>query len=364
MDPGTHTLLGLTLAQSGLGRRDRLATAALVIGANLPDVDAFLYLGGGSDLALWCRRGWTHGVLALALWPFVLTGLLLAYARWRPAEDGRRSRAGTLLPLSCLALLTHPTLDWLNTYGLRWLMPFDGRWFYGDAWFIADPWVWLTLGGALFFGAPAGRRSAATWAVVGVLMSLLVLGPMPPRAARIVWVLALFTLVAARFLLPRTAPDRWARLALAAVTLYAVTMLGLSRAGSRIARAELARRGITELDGLMVGPLPANPFLWEVVVATPEAYRFGWIDWIAQPRFALDTHTIPRLAITPVIGAARDAPSVRGFVNWARFPWYEVEESPAGFTVHMMDARYARGRRRGFGGATVELDRELHPSDR
>jgi len=36
----------------------------------------------------------------------------------------------------------HPTLDWLNTYGMRWLMPFSGRWFYGDAVFIVDPGCW------------------------------------------------------------------------------------------------------------------------------------------------------------------------------------------------------------------------------
>ena len=41
MEPVTHALFGLTLARAGLGRRTRLGTAALVIGANLPDVDGF-----------------------------------------------------------------------------------------------------------------------------------------------------------------------------------------------------------------------------------------------------------------------------------------------------------------------------------
>jgi membrane-bound metal-dependent hydrolase YbcI (DUF457 family) len=28
--------------------------------------------------------------------------------------------------------LSHPALDFLNVYGVRWLMPFDATWFFGD----------------------------------------------------------------------------------------------------------------------------------------------------------------------------------------------------------------------------------------
>ena len=64
MDPLTHTLVGASLASSKLGEKTRYATAALVIGANLPDIDVLSYFAGG-DAALGFRRGWTHGVLAL-----------------------------------------------------------------------------------------------------------------------------------------------------------------------------------------------------------------------------------------------------------------------------------------------------------
>ncbi len=39
MDPLAHTLFGAALAESGLKRRSRYATATLLIGANLPDID-------------------------------------------------------------------------------------------------------------------------------------------------------------------------------------------------------------------------------------------------------------------------------------------------------------------------------------
>ena len=90
MDPLCHSLVGACLAEAGLGKRTALATATLVIGANLPDVDVFAYFWG-PDTALGFRRGWTHGVLALALWPFVLTGIMMAWDRFirrRRSESG------------------------------------------------------------------------------------------------------------------------------------------------------------------------------------------------------------------------------------------------------------------------------------
>ena len=152
MDPIAHTFTGAALAATGLRRATPLATAALVIGANAPDIDVLAGFAG-SYAALALRRGWTHGVLAIVVLPFVVTGLLLLWDRMRPGRAERApARAGPLLALAALAVLTHPTLDWLNNYGMRWLMPFDGRWSYGDALFIVDPWVWLALGGVLFLG--------------------------------------------------------------------------------------------------------------------------------------------------------------------------------------------------------------------
>jgi inner membrane protein len=148
MDNLCHTLVGAVLAETGLKRRTPLATAVLVIGANLADVDVLAY-AWGPDVALGFRRGWTHGVLALAVGPFLLTGLLLAWdrlVRRRRHPDAGPADPKALLLLSAIALLTHPFLDWLNTYGLRWLMPFRDVWYYGDVLFIVDPWLWLALG--------------------------------------------------------------------------------------------------------------------------------------------------------------------------------------------------------------------------
>src|SRR5262245_27253904 len=105
MDPIAHTFLGGTLAATGLRRATPLATAALLIGANVADVDVLTsFAGNYASLAM--RRGWTHGVLALAVWPFVVTGLLLGWDRWRwrRKPDRAPARAGPLLGLATLAV--------------------------------------------------------------------------------------------------------------------------------------------------------------------------------------------------------------------------------------------------------------------
>ena len=169
MDPLAHTLVGATLAQTRLREgTGAMALAAGVLAANAPDVDA-VTMFVSRDLSLGFRRGWTHGVLAMAVLPLVLTAALLVldrlWARWR--GRGPAARAGPLLRLTAAGVWSHPLLDWLNTYGVRFLMPFDGTWFYGDALFIIDPWVWLMAGLTVVLASSATWASAAGWALLG-----------------------------------------------------------------------------------------------------------------------------------------------------------------------------------------------------
>lgn len=149
MDNLTHSLVGALIGQAGLKRRTGLAMPALIIGANLPDVDGVCMLLGTQGLAL--RRGLTHGPIAWLLLPLALAAILWWYDRWQ-ARRGTRPpgrapvRFGQLYLLGLVACLSHPVLDWLNSYGIRFLSPFSQRWFYGDALFIIDLWLWLGLG--------------------------------------------------------------------------------------------------------------------------------------------------------------------------------------------------------------------------
>ncbi|MBY0343367.1 MAG: metal-dependent hydrolase [Sphingomonadales bacterium] len=150
MDNLTHSLVGAVLGQAGLKRTTGLAMPALIIGANLPDVDAacFFWLKGTEHLAF--RRGITHGPPALVLLPLVLAGILWGWDRWQTKRGTRPEarlpvRFGGFYAMAFIGCLSHPFFDWLNVYGIRLLEPFSSQWFYGDTLFIIDVWLWALL---------------------------------------------------------------------------------------------------------------------------------------------------------------------------------------------------------------------------
>lgn len=161
MDNLTHSMVGAVMGQMGLKRRTGLAMPALIIGANIPDIDAacFFWLDGAEHLGF--RRGITHGPPALVLLPIILTGLLLLYHRWRPNPARLPVRPGWLLAMAYVGTLSHPAMDWLNSYGIRLLEPFSSQWFHGDTIFIIDPWLWVALIGGYWWSRRREKRAEA-----------------------------------------------------------------------------------------------------------------------------------------------------------------------------------------------------------
>ncbi len=317
MDNVTHTLVGAALGQAGLKRRSALGLTTLLVGANLPDIDAISYWTGN---AIGFRRGWTHGILAILVLPLLLTAAIVAWDRWvrrrrrRPDPTGAPLlpvRPRQILLLAFLAVLTHPFLDWLNTYGLRWLMPFRDVWYHGDAWFIMDPWVWLALAGGVARSAWLGRGGR-----------------------------------------PSTRADYPARIALALVAAYALVMLGISLEGRRSVARALAAQGPAPTS-VMVSPPFGNPLRWDVVFRQGPAYRVGTLQ-IAPRRLVLDPTPVPIGLDQPLAAEAAASPAARPFLIWARFPVFSVSPAPAKTIVRINDLRYGI---RGWATTTVVLPR-------
>ena len=307
MDNLCHTLAGLALGEAGLKRRTALGNVTLVIGANLPDLDALSY-AWGPVTALGFRRGWTHGILAMGVWPLVLAGLMLAWdrsVRLRRRPDAEPARPRALLLLAALAVWSHPLLDLLNTYGVRLLMPFSGHWSYGDTLFIVDPWVWAALGiGILVSRWRWGRR---------------VDGPVTDGPT-----------------------DRWAarpaRLALAGVLLYIGVM---AASATRMREAVLAGMRAHEPapTRVMVAPMPLNPFRRQVVVELPAAYATGVLR-LPSGRFDGPWMQIPRQGGLPASREAAATALGRTYLSWARFPFFAAGDDCAEGMVCIRDARY------------------------
>jgi inner membrane protein len=146
--------------------------------------------------------------------------------------------------------------------------------------------------------------------------------------------------------------------ALVVALLYIAGMV----ASARVARAHVAeawrlQRG-AEPQALMVGPVPAVPFLREVIVDAGDRYERGLFRWWpARVRF--DPVTVPKNDGDPRVTRARGAPNIRAFLVWSRFPFWTLESVPGGTRVSVGDVRFAS--RGGFAESVVVPDLIANP---
>lgn len=277
---------------------------------------------GGPYFPLAFRRGWTHGALALIVLPpllaAVLTGLDRLADRMRGAVIPSDVRPRQLLILSCIAVWSHPVLDTLNVYGVRWLMPFAERWFYGDVLFIVDPWLFLILGAGVWMS----RRRARTRELF------------------------------------RTAQERPARIALGVTVAYIVLMAIASRTGAAIAGRELAALTGDAATDVMLGPVPVNPFAREVVARQGDGFVTADFRWLRSSR--VDPGSLRIYPRGPWedhrVRTATRHPEARHWLTWARFPTVSIDSTaPGPPRVHFVDLRYARAPGDRFGAITIDL---------
>jgi len=289
MDGLTHSLVGLTSAKAGLERLSPYTAAACILSANAPDSDVVSFLFGGRWVLLHHHRGITHSIIGTlvlgVLIPSIMFGIERAIAAWhrRPSRIQYRG----LVLASLIAAATHPLMDWTNNYGVRPLLPWSGRWFYGDLVFIVDPYLLLVLGGAAFLLASNRRWKVVIWSLLAVLITIVVVRVSPQRAAssegltvaRAVWITGLIALVVARSIgLQKRLGRPFAIGALAFVVIYWGFLVWAHRAAYQNAETEataIASQRSERFIRVAAMPTAANPFHWLCVAETDRAlYRF------------------------------------------------------------------------------------------
>jgi inner membrane protein len=314
LDNLAHGLAGAALGEAGLKKKTGLGLATLIIAANLPDIDAFGLLIG-ENLA-W-RRGWTHGPVALLVLPPLLVGAMLALDRWQARRGTRPAErlpvhVGWLLALAYIGWLSHPLLDFMNTYGIRLLMPFSEQWFYGDVLFIIDVWLWTALALGVWLSRRRRRQGSAR-------------------------------------------PSRPALVSLAVTAVYTALMGASSLTAERLTLQAAQARGNGPVRTVVASPVPINPFRREVVFSTDDAYGFGVLRWTPFPQLELEPRLIAKNLDDPSVAEARRAKPVADFLYWSRLPFATVERRADGTLVTIADARYANGATRGRFVQTVRL---------
>jgi inner membrane protein len=302
----------------------------------------------------------------MLLLPGLLAWAVMAWdthVRRRRRPDLPPAQPWPILAAAITGVLSHPFLDWLNNYGVRLLMPFEDRWFYGDALFIVDPWLWLYLAAGVMFTWTRTRvRLGGALALVILAAGLLVTTDVVAPAAKAAWVAGLVGLLGTRLVLPARFADRAARVGVALAAVYIATMVTGSRIAEHRVRA-LAGASGWDVSTVAAMPVPAQPFRRQVIAVTAREYLFVDVTWPLPLPAAPGVSRASRGTYSPVIAAALDAPGIQGVRHWLRFPSYEVLPRPGGaYRVYIRDARFAVGNRPGFGiVATVDLDAQLRP---
>ncbi len=286
----------------------------MVIAANIPDVDVG-YIFVSQLTGLESRRGWTHSVPALALWPFAVVGGVLLWQRFvkrQPAASPPLPELNlALLFIGCaIAVLSHPFLDWMNEYGVRVLMPWSDRWFYGDTLFIVDLILLTLFGVGWWLGRLRRRRDR-------------------PRPA-----------------LP-------ARAAVLAALLYVLIMKVQSERSRTVVEAALGR-GRLDARQLMIGPLPLSMRSRSAFIVTDSGYILRNVHAGLRVSLGRVTEFVPTNAQDPLSRAAQATDEYRRFMRWSRFPYF-VPAVDGDSTVFVGDARYARGTSTTWAGTLIRL---------
>jgi inner membrane protein len=355
LDNLTHSLVGLTAAKAGLERLSPGATLLCVFAANSPDSDVAILLFGDRWDYLQHHRGITHSIIGTAflalLLPLIFYGVDRLWARLRGQPPKTNFRG--LLIASLIVSATHPLLDWTNNYGVRPLLPWSPRWFYGDLVFIIDPFLWVVLGGAAFLLTSRTKISKAIWITVAAIITLLIVTN--PRAGDMAnrtflasfWLIALILIIV---LFVTGARERWGpKIALAAfavvLTYWGALAVLHARAvdrGREEAQRIAAPKGET-VGRLALMPTLANPLRWECVFETDQAtYRLPITLNGDTPMRRVVRYEKPAGALAAALEEISGKKSAQVFLGFARFPVARLAD-PSCTTqtlVQLADLRY------------------------
>jgi inner membrane protein len=330
VDNITHTLIGVVLAELALPRETppstpatpatrRLLVAAGAMAANAPDLD-LIYVGiTPFPLGyLLHHRGHTHtviGVIAqvvlIALACQLVLRLMQGPGVWRAAVSRAR-----LWGLIAVALASHIALDACNSYGVHPFYPLDARWYFGDALFIFEPWLWLVL--CLTVALNARRR-----AIRALLMT-----PMAVLLVALTFVSVISAATLAALMATGLALAWWTRSwtpgtraagAVAALVLFVGAMSAASAKARADTRELMAADTLTptrtrgEIVDIALTPDPAAPLCWTVIAIERDrasdtfVTRRGTLSlqpaWQSPERCA--SHRLMRLQPTRPVGDGR-----------------------------------------------------------
>ena len=296
-----------------------VAAIASLVAANLPDAD-LLYTGIGGDHLRYMlhHRGYTHTIVVALVGAVLVWGITLLLLRWRSPPGRSRGDSRWLLGLLLVSALSHLVLDWTNSYGVHPFWPMDDRWYYGDAVFIIEPWLWVVSVPAL---VAASRRTT-----VRVLLGLILAAGLAiawrvdlvsETAAVCLTIGAALSITLAFVLGPGT------RVTVAIGGWIAVTLaMAAGAAAARATTLHAVRQADpnTRVLDIVVSPLPANALCMTVITVeiSGGSYRAETGQASAAPSLADASRCGAGAGSRPSLGASsrHSTPAVRWDGEW------------------------------------------------
>ncbi|HEX9190510.1 MAG TPA: metal-dependent hydrolase [Candidatus Deferrimicrobiaceae bacterium] len=333
MDTVTHGLTGWLASRALPGEWNRKeATAAVTLGAVLPDADHIASLMGGSEMYIRFHRGLSHSLLGVAVSSLAVALLFARFGHWK---DRKR-----LFLLILLGQLSHVALDLLNAYGTQVLQPFSDARFSLDLLFVVD----LVFSGIIVTGIALSRGGRAGRARVALAVLAGYVGVAALLHARAVDVVRD---AARRFGVPVVSAQALPRLP-------TVEIPDLERVGFATPAAASPPAARAEGGGTSV-PFPAGPFAWDGFVDDGRTYLRASIEPLSG---ALEwKERVVRGADVPEVKSLRGMSDVETYLWFARFPVARVTVDRGRTEVTFYDMRFDRmaGRRPPFRLRVIEL---------
>ena len=320
MDNLTHTLTAVALSQTGLNRKTRFATLTLILTANAPDIDVLTGFRG-SVTYLNYHRGIAHSLIGITVIAILLWCLMYWMGGKVKPKSGLPLNSRWLLLVAFLGTGSHLLLDFTNAYGVRPFLPFSGRWYAWDIMPIVDPLLLAVLMVGL----------TVPWLLR--LVSEEVGGRKPPLVHGAIFCLcAMVALWGIRDFAHRRA---------------------LSILDSRTYSGEVPQR-------FSALPVAVNPFTWMGVVETETSFHVVRVNALDANGLAEEMGTFEKPQPSPALAAAMKTHAAKVFLDFARFPWAQVDESEQGYLVSFCDLRfYHRSAQSRSFTLEVELDKNL-----
>ena len=368
MDNVTHSLVGAALAPPGLKRWTSLATPTLMLGANFPDLDIVTGLFS-TPIYLEYHRGITHSIIAIPILSLLLAGLMYAASQWwrRTHPDWQPAKFSPLFVLSLLSISTHPLLDFTNSYGWRPFLPWNHAWFYGDIAFVADPWLWVGLGGTLMLITASNKLRLSFWIILFLALAVpVIIYDGAGVGVKFAWfaIVALFFGLRTQLNLQQQAAQNLMRVVVLTMVAYFGSLIWLHQTAinkTQIIATQKIQAGeqLTKIDAL---PLPTNPFLWQTIISTDKAFYLSQLNLLAaQPE--ADKRYEGESGEAAAIQAALREPEIQAFRRFARFPVMEAQRNEDQTTkVKIRDVRFSGLNERATSTfqTSILLNQQLH----